>query len=92
MLDKAQIQARIRASSNDFHIRLGLVRLLIVISQDFKGHVSSENKLSAAMKAKYGWGNKTTRKRLDTLQTLGIVTMNRTGKNQWTKEYRLCEA
>lgn len=92
MQDKAQMRARIRASCDDFHIRLGLVRLLEVISNDFMGHVSSENKLSEAMKAKYGWGNKTTRKRLDTLQALGIVTMNRTGKNRWTKEYYLCEA
>jgi hypothetical protein len=81
--------AKINNTCNDFYLKVSLVRLLEVIRKEFKGHVSSENKLSKVMKARYGWGNKTTRKRLATLESMGIITLHRSHKDQWTKEYHL---
>ncbi len=87
-----RIMSKINNKCTDFYEKVCLVRLLEVIRTEFKGHVTSENKLSTVMKNRYGWGNKTTRKRLDELETLGLLSLNRSGKNRWTKEYRLCEA
>jgi hypothetical protein len=84
--------AEINKKCTDFYLKVSLVRLLDVIRHDFQGHVSSENKLSIKMKKKYGWGNKTTRKRLGTLESMGLITQFRSKEDQWTKEYLLCEA
>jgi hypothetical protein len=84
--------AEINNNCNDFYLKVCLVRLLDVIRHDFHGHVRSENKISTIMKKKYGWGNKTTRKRLGTLESMGLITQFRSEEDQWTKEYLLREA
>jgi hypothetical protein len=84
--------ARINESCQDFYLRISLVRLIAVIRDDFGGYVGSENKISTAMKDRYGWGNKTTGKRLDTLQSLGLITITQGNGGHKKKEFTLCDS
>lgn len=69
-----------------------LAMLLRVIESHFNGEVKMEKELTEYMSRKYRWGNKTTRRNLDTLVDLRLLKCLRSPKDHWTKLYFLLDA
>jgi hypothetical protein len=63
--------------------------LLNEINTEFNGIIHRETELINHMKKKYGWSNKTTRKRLQKLVNIRLLDLRRSERDLWTKEYRL---
>lgn len=72
----------------EFRQRVKVAEILGVIENDFNGHVPLQNLLNKRMKEKYGWGNKTTRRKLEQLEELGLLIRVH-GPSKLTKGYVL---
>ena len=72
--------------------KVRLAQLLGVIINDYNGFVPTEKSICESMTEKYHWGNKTTRKKLQDLETLDLISCQRPGNEKWKKEYTLAKS
>ncbi len=84
-----ELLERIRPGSRSDEEARQLAQLAKAIELYFGGRVPREQDVLNLMAAKFRWGTRTTRKRLQRLADLGIVRWWRDVEDHWTKVWQL---
>lgn len=80
---------RIRPGSRSDEEARQLGQLASAIELYFGGRVPRERDVLELMAAKFHWGSRTTRKRLQRLSDLGVARWCRDVRDHWTKVWQL---